>query len=702
MDEQTFFNKLNSFPLRKNTNGTTDGTTGNETINGNQTEEKENRIDTPASSTSQPSTLSVEVQGLQPTPTPKIELSVSTASSLTEILLQWRKKAAALYGTKVATDNVNIVHKGRVYGGDTQLHMLTCGTLSTLFVMPKNLSHSTTSRTFDMTSTTTATTTIKAKSTRGRGSGARSRPKKDGKQSGAHSESQKKATKSRGSKVKSASALALDGSTTKTPTEVATVATLMNKLSEAVAEKERAVAAKKEFETQNMKFRDTIEELIVHQTVQENQSAREKYLHNIQRLGWASAVRAGLQQVHESWNDGSAFNGLRERLKLVESSRKKLEEQRKKLNKMKPRKTTDESGTSSSKSHSTPRLSEEVYNMRNDILQLNLISKKTESENLKTQLRALLRERNLHIREMKRITDEDNAKYRDLPIKLKARYMLMSLLGKGGFSEVYKAYDLEFCRFVACKVHQLNPHWNDSKKENYVKHATREYNIHKNLHNPHVVELYDVFEIDANSFCTVLEYCPGQDLDFLLKQEHRLTEREARNKILQITAALKYLNSVKPPVIHYDLKPANVLLHDGEVKLTDFGLSKQVHDTDAMGNMELTSQGAGTYWYLPPECFVISSKPPKISSRVDVWSVGVIFFQCLYGQKPFGNQESQQMFLHNNTIQRAQNLLFPDKPKVSDDAKNFIRMCLTYDASTRPTVLEMCQHSYLTSKKIPK
>jgi tousled-like kinase len=124
------------------------------------------------------------------------------------------------------------------------------------------------------------------------------------------------------------------------------------------------------------------------------------------------------------------------------------------------------------------------------------------------------------------------------------------------------------------------------------QHATREYEIHRDLKHESVVELYgrwlalagwgadsaamcsaveggrlgvivalvrdtDVFEIDANSFCTVLEYCPGNDLDFLLKQEQTLTERDARNKIIQIVAALKYLNSVNPPVIHYDLKPGS-------------------------------------------------------------------------------------------------------------------------------------------------
>eukprot|EP01147_Barroeca_monosierra_P001817 gene1817-4916_t len=208
----------------------------------------------------------------------------------------------------------------------------------------------------------------------------------------------------------------------------------------------------------------------------------------------------------------------------------------------------------------------------------------------------------------------------------------------------------------------------------------------------------DVFEIDSNSFCTVLEYCPGHDLDFLLKQEHRLSEREARNKVIQILAALKYLNTVEPPVIHYDLKPANVLLTDGEVKITDFGLSKQATNIDEAGNMDLTSQGAGTYWYLPPECFIVGDAPPKISSKVDVWSIGIIFFQCLYGEKPFGHNQSQQIILQQQTIINAKEVKFPEKPKVSEEAKAFIRRCLTYKAEHRPDVKTIAHDNYVLRK----
>lgn len=89
----------------------------------------------------------------------------------------------------------------------------------------------------------------------------------------------------------------------------------------------------------------------------------------------------------------------------------------------------------------------------------------------------------------------------------------------------------------------------------YFRHALREYNIHKTLDHPRIVKLFDVFEIDANSFCTVLEYCDGHDLDFYLKQHKTIPEREARSIIMQVVSALKYLNEIKPPIIHYDLKP---------------------------------------------------------------------------------------------------------------------------------------------------
>ena len=65
------------------------------------------------------------------------------------------------------------------------------------------------------------------------------------------------------------------------------------------------------------------------------------------------------------------------------------------------------------------------------------------------------------------------------------------------------------------------------------------------------------------------------------------------------------------------------------LRAIDFGLSKVMEDDCEGTSMELTSQGAGTYLYLPRECFASGDSPPRISSKVDVWSVGVIFYQVM-------------------------------------------------------------------------
>lgn len=178
---------------------------------------------------------------------------------------------------------------------------------------------------------------------------------------------------------------------------------------------------------------------------------------------------------------------------------------------------------------------------------------------------------------------------------------------------MWRAFDLQSFRHVAVKIHQLESSWSDAKKENYTKHVSREYEIHRDVRHPRIVSLHDVFEIDTDSFATVLEYCDGSDLDTLLKDRGRLPERDARAILLQILSGMRYLCSPsadgrRQGIIHYDLKPGNILFDkDGNAKITDFGLSKIVDTAEDGGgdSMELTSQGAGTYWYLPPECFLM-------------------------------------------------------------------------------------------------
>lgn len=431
-----------------------------------------------------------------------------------------------------------------------------------------------------------------------------------------------------------------------------------------------------------------ISDLLISVSKAERQEARMKVRQDSLRLGNVGVIRAGTV-ISETWEDGQALKDINAHLKQLMEAKETVERQRKSLRK----RQSDKSDGGDMELG----VQEEDFFIQDEIYKSRLASIKREEE-------VVLRERDRYeldkgrlIREMKRIRDEDGSRFNNFPI-LNRRYALLNLLGKGGFSEVYKAFDLVDHRYVACKLHGLNPQWSEEKKQSYIRHAIREYNIHKTLVHNNIVRLWDTFEIDQNTFCTVLEFCSGKDLDAILKATPVLPEKEARIIIVQIFQGLVYLNKRAQKIIHYDLKPGNVLFDElGVAKLTDFGLSKIVED-DVGSQMELTSQGAGTYWYLPPECFELN-KIPLISSKVDVWSAGVLFYQMLFGRRPFGHDQSQERILREDTIIKARKVDFPSRPSVSSEAKELIRRCLTYNQAERPDVLSIALDPYLTYAK---
>uniref|UniRef100_A0A668TBV8 non-specific serine/threonine protein kinase n=1 Tax=Oreochromis aureus TaxID=47969 RepID=A0A668TBV8_OREAU len=447
--------------------------------------------------------------------------------------------------------------------------------------------------------------------------------------------------------------------------------------------------------------------LLIERSRQEKMACRDKSMQDRLRLGHFTTVRHGASFT-EQWTDGYAFQNLIKQQERINSQREDIERQRKLLGKRKPPSMAQtpppnlehNKRKSRSNGQENETLSLAEYREQEEIFKLRIGHLKKEEAEIHAELDQLERVRNLHIRELKRIHNEDNSQFKDHPT-LNDRYLLLQLLGRGGFSEVFKAFDFTEQRYVAIKIHQLNKNWREEKKENYHKHACREYRIHKELDHPRIVKLYDYFSLNTDSFCTVLEYCEGNDLDFYLKQNKSMTEKEGRSIVMQLVNALKYLNQIRPPIIHYDLKPGNILLVNGtacgEIKITDFGLSKIMDDDsyNSADGMELTSQGAGTYWYLPPECFVVGKEPPKISNKVDVWSVGVIFYQSLYGRKPFGHNQSQQDILQENTILKATEVQFPPKPAVTTEAKAFIRRCLAYHKEDRVDVLQLASDPFL-------
>lgn len=519
----------------------------------------------------------------------------------------------------------------------------------------------------------------------------------------------------------------------------------------------------KRSENRNDRARDSLIKLLKEKGKYERVEREKKLIEDNKLIGnvvQESDPRCGFA-THDLWQDGQLFDNLKQKIKFLTDEKKEIDEKKKELKKRRKSQKLnahanangnsngnsnhnsnamdrdDENSVTTSNSNENDNCSNsnnsnrmedddgfvspmpvnivhkmlDTISVDTEILSLRRLQINKQLSELGVEQRDLEHRKKLHIKFIRLMRDESRSRFNIFNSNngnnnsgrinnniLNGRYLLINLLGKGGFSEVHRAYDLQEYRYVACKIHQLNSHWSDERKKNYTKHATREYDIHKSLEHARIVQLYDVFGIDVNSFCTVLEYCDGMDLDIYLKMHQILSEKEARSIMVQVFQGLEYLSSQESPIIHYDLKPGNLLYKNGNIKLTDFGLAK-IMETNC-DQMELTSQGAGTYWYLPPECFVMSNNgPAMISPKVDIWSAGVIFFQMLFGKKPFGDQQSQDKILSENTILKAKTVKFPQKDKqsikVSQEAKQFITQCLSYEPKDRMSATDILnKHPY--------
>ena len=309
-------------------------------------------------------------------------------------------------------------------------------------------------------------------------------------------------------------------------------------------------------------------------------------------LGKFGIQRFSHGQVIDYWEDGTKMIEIKKALENIKNQKEEIDKQRRKISSNKSRKSQNEDNNNNYDQDE----SKELLNFKMSQLQKEESELKDKKNRLEIEKSILIHEINLYNQESRCTFSQ---KKEGWPL-LGGRYQIVGLLGKGGYSEVYKAYDLENHIYVACKLHQLNQNWKEEVKDNYIKHTIRENQIHKEINHSKIVKHFDTIEIDNNSFCTVLEYCSGPDLATYLQRNRFIQEKEARIIITQILEGLEYLNKLPNKIIHYDLKPENIIFNNMEVKISDFGLAKIVEsNTD---RVQLTSQGVGTYWYLPPEC----------------------------------------------------------------------------------------------------
>jgi serine/threonine protein kinase len=202
------------------------------------------------------------------------------------------------------------------------------------------------------------------------------------------------------------------------------------------------------------------------------------------------------------------------------------------------------------------------------------------------------------------------------------RYELEELVGTGGMSSVYRAYDKLLERHVALKV----LHEQFTTDGDHVERFRREARSVAQLSHPNIVTVIDRGEQDGKQFI-VFEYCDGENLKALVEREGPLPEREAVEIVRQVARALGFAH--EHGIVHRDVKPQNVLLNgDGETKVTDFGIarSQEVH-----GGLTQTGTVMGTSDYISPE----QARGGRVTPESDVYSLGAVLYELLTGEVPF-------------------------------------------------------------------
>lgn len=170
----------------------------------------------------------------------------------------------------------------------------------------------------------------------------------------------------------------------------------------------------------------------------------------------------------------------------------------------------------------------------------------------------------------------------------------------------------------------------------------------------------------------VMELCAGGDLLNFVRKRKKLDEETAKVLFKQIIDGIGYIHSKK--ILHRDIKLDNILLDGkGNVKIADFGVSKQVKANEVM------FEQSGTPAYIAPE--IIKDKGYK-GFKADLWSAGVVLFAMLYGTVPF--KANNMKDLHKQIIDARYNL----KDEITTDAKDLIKCLLNPDPNTRYSISE--------------
>ncbi|XP_053993471.1 serine/threonine-protein kinase tousled-like 1-B isoform X2 [Hylaeus volcanicus] len=170
------------------------------------------------------------------------------------------------------------------------------------------------------------------------------------------------------------------------------------------------------------------------------------------------------------------------------------------------------------------------------------------------------------------IRNEEISVYNTFPFLTSAyEVCLLNLLGQGAFAEVWKCFDTKTFQVQAIKIINIDMK-SSAQDKNFILLSTyQEATLQKNLKHPHVVEMQRCFDVSQTTFVFILDLCNGGTLYDYLQKNGPLTENLAKQWMYQLLLGLHYIHK-NAYVVHFDIKPSNILLHNNQIKISDFGL----------------------------------------------------------------------------------------------------------------------------------
>lgn len=267
-------------------------------------------------------------------------------------------------------------------------------------------------------------------------------------------------------------------------------------------------------------------------------------------------------------------------------------------------------------------------------------------------------------------------------------YAIADRLGSGTFATVFRGYRKSGAHKgepVAVKCIERK----NVKSKRAMENLLTEIKVMKELRHQFIVRLID-FEWNERHIYLILEYCGGGDLSHFIRSRKALPEDSARKFVRQLALALHFMRS--KGVSHMDLKPQNLLLTDNKrspvLKVGDFGMAQHLYSGDTAHSFR------GSPLYMAPE--VLMGQP--YDAKVDLWSVGVILYEALFGMAPF----------HSSTIEELEEKVLDDKPvempdstQVSEECGDLLHRLLQKEASNRMSFEEFFSHPFIDVEHYP-